>query len=492
MYEVYALKYGERDTTACQFFYREASHESITLHYYVWLILGGPHPILVDTGFLDDDARERGIRSYVSPAAMVERAGVKPGDVPVALITHLHYDHWAGHSLFPGAEYWIQRDEVAFWTGPYGHYPAFRQSANVGALARLVTLNYASRVRIIDGDRQVLPGIGVHRVGGHTAGLQIVTVQTRRGTVVLTSDASHFYRNVETRQPVQIITSLPEMLAAFETIHALAGAERRLPRPVLAAPRRKPTLSLEVGRGRRAGVGQPHEARDGAAGDPPDPHRRGDRHRPRALGLDAVLRHPALRRAHQAHLHEPALESPRQQRGGPHQRDRPGGHPTRRLRPSDDRGQGLQLLQGGRHRDPWRLHEGRHREGRLAHHARRADRRRRPEGRRHPARHLRDHGAGSAAGAPAAEPETPSRRRRDHPHRLGQAVGEGQRALRQELPRHRRRRRRMAGEAGSDAGRIGQLAGGGRAEPRSRGVPPRPPNHARGERHSPAGELEAR
>src|SRR5256884_2100743 len=150
MYEVYALKYGERDTTACQFFYREASHESITLHYYVWLILGGPHPILVDTGFLDDDARERGIRSYVSPAAMVERAGVKPGDVPVALITHLHYDHWAGHSLFPGAEYWIQGDEVAFWTGPFGRSPAFRQSANVESLARLVTLNYANRVRIVE------------------------------------------------------------------------------------------------------------------------------------------------------------------------------------------------------------------------------------------------------------------------------------------------------------------------------------------------------
>jgi glyoxylase-like metal-dependent hydrolase (beta-lactamase superfamily II) len=157
---------------------------------------------------------------------MVERAGVRAVDVPVALITHLHYDHWAGHSLFPGAEYWIQRDEVAFWTGPFGRSPAFRQSANPGALARLVTLNYANRVRIIEGDRQVVPGVSVHRVGGHTAGLQIVTVETERGTVVLTSDASHFYRNVETRQPVQIITSLPEMLAAFETIHALAGAER--------------------------------------------------------------------------------------------------------------------------------------------------------------------------------------------------------------------------------------------------------------------------
>ena len=226
MLEVYALKYGERDTTACQFFYREASHAPITLHYFVWLILGGPHPILVDTGFLDDDARARGIRNYVSPAAVVERAGVKPGDVPTALITHLHYDHWAGHSLVPRAEYWIQRDEVAFWTGPFGHTPAFRQSANVDALARLVTLNYADRVRIIDGDQPVCPGVRVHRVGGHTAGLQIVTVQTARGTVVLTSDASHFYRNVEKRQPVQIITSLPEMLTAFETIDGLAGAER--------------------------------------------------------------------------------------------------------------------------------------------------------------------------------------------------------------------------------------------------------------------------
>jgi len=226
MYEVYALKYGERDTTACQFFYREASHAPLTLHYFVWLILGGPHPVLVDTGFLDDDAQARGIRNYVSPAAMVERAGVKAAQIPMALITHLHYDHWAGHSLFPGAEYWVQKDEVAFWTGRYASMPAFRGSANVEQLAKLVTLNYATRLKILDGDREVLPGITVHRVGGHTAGLQIVTVKTARGTVVLTSDASHFYHNVETRQPVQIITSLPEMLEAFETIYQLAGTEK--------------------------------------------------------------------------------------------------------------------------------------------------------------------------------------------------------------------------------------------------------------------------
>ena len=42
MYQVYALKCGERDTTACEFFYREPSHERIRLHFFVWLILGGP------------------------------------------------------------------------------------------------------------------------------------------------------------------------------------------------------------------------------------------------------------------------------------------------------------------------------------------------------------------------------------------------------------------------------------------------------------------
>jgi len=225
VYEVYALKYGERDTTKCQFFYREGSHDKLTLHYFVWLILGGPHPVLVDTGFLEDDAQARHIRDYVSPAKVVERVGIKPSDIPVTLISHLHYDHWAGHSLFPKSEFWIQKDEVAFWTGPFGSTPAFRGSANVNALAGLVTLNYANRIRIVEGEREVLPGLRVHRVGGHTAGLQIVTVNTARGPVVLTSDASHFYHNVETRQPVQIITSLPEMLDAFDTIDELAGKD---------------------------------------------------------------------------------------------------------------------------------------------------------------------------------------------------------------------------------------------------------------------------
>ena len=53
------------------------------------------------------------------------------------------------------------------------------------------------RLDIVDGDRELAPGLSVHAVGGHTAGMQVVSVHTERGTLVLASDASHFYENIE-------------------------------------------------------------------------------------------------------------------------------------------------------------------------------------------------------------------------------------------------------------------------------------------------------
>jgi glyoxylase-like metal-dependent hydrolase (beta-lactamase superfamily II) len=228
MYQVYALKYGERQTTACNFFFRETSHAPLTLHFYVWLILGGPHPVLVDTGFTEEDATQRGIVNFVSPATMVERLGVKAAEVPIALVSHLHWDHWAGHSLFPAAAFWIQQEEIAFWTGPIARYDAYKMFASPPSLGALVRMNYANRVHAVQGECEVLPGLRVHWLGGHTAGLQIVTVETARGRIVLTSDAAHFYRNVERYQPSQLFTSLPQMLQGFDTIHALAGDRSRI------------------------------------------------------------------------------------------------------------------------------------------------------------------------------------------------------------------------------------------------------------------------
>jgi DNA-binding FadR family transcriptional regulator len=61
-----------------------------------------------------------------------------------------------------------------------------RQAATNGHLNRFLSkVEYA-----------VVPGIKVHRVGGHAAGLQVVRANTARGNVVLASDATHYYANI--------------------------------------------------------------------------------------------------------------------------------------------------------------------------------------------------------------------------------------------------------------------------------------------------------
>jgi len=63
----------------------------------------------------------------------------------------------------------------------------------------------------------------VHRVGGHSEGLQIVSVDTQRGRLVLASDASHFYANMEKENPFPIVVNVADMLAGWRLIRKLSG-----------------------------------------------------------------------------------------------------------------------------------------------------------------------------------------------------------------------------------------------------------------------------
>ena len=86
----------------------------------------------------------------------------------------------------------------------------------------------ADRVVFHDGDAELAPGITLHRVGGHTRGLQVVRVATRRGWVVLASDAAHFYANWRQRRPFPIVENVAAYLEAFGRIEALADSPRHV------------------------------------------------------------------------------------------------------------------------------------------------------------------------------------------------------------------------------------------------------------------------
>ena len=59
-----------------------------------------------------------------------------------------------------------------------------------------------------EGDAEIAPGITVHRLGGHSRGLQCVRVATAGGPVVLASDASHYYENFETGRVFPIVVDV--------------------------------------------------------------------------------------------------------------------------------------------------------------------------------------------------------------------------------------------------------------------------------------------
>jgi glyoxylase-like metal-dependent hydrolase (beta-lactamase superfamily II) len=88
----------------------------------------------------------------------------------------------------------------------------------------MVRNTYAGRVRFHDGDAGIAPGVSLHFIGGHTMGLQVVRVATRRGHVVLASDASHFYANMEQARPFPIVFNVADMVEGYARLRALADS----------------------------------------------------------------------------------------------------------------------------------------------------------------------------------------------------------------------------------------------------------------------------
>ncbi len=168
----------------------------------------------------------RGDRTYLaSPVDTLGKLGVDPASVGHLVLSHLHYDHTGHVGDFPGARIVLQQRELQFWTGPHADRGETPHLCEPGDLTGIVERNLEGRVDLVDGDVDIVPGVTAHLVGGHTAGLQILRVNTGRGHAVLAADASHFYANLEDDRPYSIVHHLPAMFDAFDRIKALADAD---------------------------------------------------------------------------------------------------------------------------------------------------------------------------------------------------------------------------------------------------------------------------
>lgn len=158
--------------------------------------------VLIDNGcgnkesakFLDiygiDNASTQGNPTRLEDA--IAEAGFTPNDIALVIDTHLHFDHAGGntyvdaegavHPSFPHARYVVQRGE---WE--WAHVRNERIQASYLA-HNYEPLMADGRLELLDGDRELLPGVSVEKTPGHTPHHQSVILRSEGETACFLAD----------------------------------------------------------------------------------------------------------------------------------------------------------------------------------------------------------------------------------------------------------------------------------------------------------------
>jgi glyoxylase-like metal-dependent hydrolase (beta-lactamase superfamily II) len=128
----------------------------------------------------------------------LEAAGVNPQDVDVAVSTHLHVDHVGWHTrlvdgewrpTFPNARYLFTHPEWEYWRDNEGHPALARSGDYIGD--SVWPLFHAGQADLVAMDHELLPGITLVPLPGHTPGHVGVAVRGDSRQALLTADLFH-------------------------------------------------------------------------------------------------------------------------------------------------------------------------------------------------------------------------------------------------------------------------------------------------------------
>jgi glyoxylase-like metal-dependent hydrolase (beta-lactamase superfamily II) len=226
IYEVYAIKYGDRMGERGKIFVHGDPHDApLAMDYFVWVINNDERTVVVDVGYGQEEGERRGRSFLRCPSDGMRLVGVDPDKVEDVVITHMHYDHAGNLALFPKARFHIQDEEMSFVTGRAMTHKALRHSFVLDDVVQMITMLYGDRVVFHDGDEELFPGITLHHIPGHTRGLQAVRIHTKRGWVVLASDVAHYYESLEKGTPFLTHENLFEMLEGFRHVQTIGATK---------------------------------------------------------------------------------------------------------------------------------------------------------------------------------------------------------------------------------------------------------------------------
>jgi N-acyl homoserine lactone hydrolase len=160
------------------FTYRFNNGVRFDLPIYAWYIEGGSQKVLVDTG-----ANAEHMRKYRNFEAIdintfddaLGKVGLKASDIDMVIQTHLMLDHCANTRKCTKAKVVVQQTELEFAIAPHP----------ILAPTYIRELFMGLNLQLVSGYTEILPGIDLIPVPGHSPGCQAVSVNTTEGKVVI-------------------------------------------------------------------------------------------------------------------------------------------------------------------------------------------------------------------------------------------------------------------------------------------------------------------
>ena len=202
----------------------------------VMFVLEGATTVVVDTSVPPGAAAAEFIGEQFErsteqePRNALSLAGVDPGDVELVVLTHLHWDHAGNCDLFPEARVLVQEAELRYALAP-GRF--FRRSF-LSPLSGWGQPPYLlPNLDVVRAEQELLPGLHVVPVPGHTPGSQAVLVDTAEGRYCIAGDAVMSYDNLDRDVPggfhLQVDDSMDSMdLLRRRADHVLPSHDYRL------------------------------------------------------------------------------------------------------------------------------------------------------------------------------------------------------------------------------------------------------------------------
>jgi glyoxylase-like metal-dependent hydrolase (beta-lactamase superfamily II) len=238
-YEIYAIRYASLpDFPVSELVSGADRGRKLDLAMTVWLVRGGGHNVLIDSGFYHERFfKDWKVKDFIKPSDALAGLSVKPEEITDVVLSHMHWDHADGIDLFPKARIWIQKDELEYYAGEAWETKDTSDGIDAEDILELVKLNTEGRVGLVHGDAQeILPGLTCYTGGRHTYQSQYVGVATAGGTVVLASDNMYLYENMEKHVPIAETFDAPSNLRAQDRMKRMAT------RPEWVIPGHDPTV----------------------------------------------------------------------------------------------------------------------------------------------------------------------------------------------------------------------------------------------------------